>query len=78
MHLIKAHFRQSLLSHHVAAVQEEFAKRFFERSRENLMAALEQLEHFINHNEEFSCNDAVIIEVRTELEGEFAKPNCSA
>jgi len=51
------------LSHHVATVHQEFAVRFCTRSRENLAAAMKEIEHFLAGNDAFNRDDPVIVEV---------------
>ncbi|MCJ1251602.1 hypothetical protein MMC30_008837 [Trapelia coarctata] len=60
------------LSHHVAAIHQEFAVRFCTRSGENLTAAMEELEHFLADNTGFSRDDLVIMEVVKSLRDQLA------
>ena len=56
------------LSHHVATIHKEFVARFCVKSRENLKAAMEELDRFVGVNAEFSRDDVTIVEIRKNLE----------
>jgi hypothetical protein len=56
------------LSHHVIPAHKEFVARFCQRNRENSIAALEQMDHFLDDNTQFSCADAVVSDVVKALE----------
>lgn len=60
------------LSHHVATVQQEFAVRFCARSRENLAAAMQEIEHLVADNTGFSRDDPVIVEVVKSIRDQLA------
>lgn len=60
------------LSHHVATVHQEFAVRFCARSRENLAAAMQEIEHLVADNTGFSRDDPVIVEVVKSIRDQFA------
>ena len=60
------------LSHHVATVHKEWATRFCERSRENLTAAVQEVEHFLADNAGFSGDDSVIVEALKSMEDQLA------
>lgn len=55
------------LSHNVAAIHLEYAVRFCTRSRENLTAAMEEIEHFLADNTGFSRDDSVIVDVEKAI-----------
>lgn len=59
------------MSHHYQTVHPEFVARFCERSRENLQAALAQVEGFVGRasNAGFGGDDEGVVEVRGVIEG---------
>ncbi len=58
------------MSHHYPTVHPEFMARFCPRSRENLKAALEQVEGFVGNanNVGFGEDDEGVVEVRRDIE----------
>lgn len=58
-------------SHHAATVHRAFVARFCETSREDVAAAMEELERFVAHDVGFTSDDSVVVEVRRELEQKF-------
>jgi hypothetical protein len=61
------------MSHHIAAVHDEFVRRFCERTRKNIQAAREQIGCFITQNPEFSDDDEAIRDVTKYLDEQLAK-----
>lgn len=57
------------MSHHRVRVYREFVSRFCLRTRENVCAALKEVERFLGINPMFSASDEAIVRMVQMLEG---------
>jgi len=55
-------------SHHIVTTHREFASRFCERSHDNVVSALKQINSFVAKNPEFSHHDGALVDVVMYLE----------
>ena len=56
------------MSHKPPAVHKEFAQKFCERTRENVNAAMKELECFLPENPDFNRSDIAVVEVEKQLD----------